>query len=131
MKPAMRRTETSHFYLGRVVDEACFCAFLEEDYERQDGEPRSDFYGSQGELFCDHDVMETGTRQPGQSLEAFFAPHSYADRWKDAVCQAARALRLEDANVLLFIHKDEIAAPRSVQGKGFELIYVGAFSYPI
>lgn len=127
----MSRTEISHFYLGRVTDEVRFASFLEEGYEREDGQPRSDFYGSQGEFFCDHDFMETGTREPGQSLDAFFAPHSYADHWSDHVCQAARALQLEDANVLLFIRKDEIASPRSVRGEGFELIYLGEFSYPI
>ena len=125
----MRRTETSHFYLGRVADEASFSSFLEGDYEREDDQPRSDFYGSQGEFFCDHDFMETGTREQGQSLEAFFSPHSYAEYWTEAVCQAARALQLEDANALLFIHKDEIASPRSVRGEGFELIYLGEFSY--
>lgn len=127
----MRRTETSHFYLGRVTDEDRFEAFLEEDYDREDGEPRSDFYGSQGEFFCDHDFMETGTREPGQSLEAFFAPHSYAEHWLEPVCEAARAARLDDANALLFIRKDEIASPRSVRGDGFELVYLGEFTYPI
>ncbi len=116
----MRSTEISHFYLGRVVDGARYSEFLAENYG-DDDKPISEFYGSQGERFCDHDFMETGERAPGASLEEFFAPHSYADKWSEALCRAARAAGLENANVLIFINSDQIESPRSVRGDGFEL----------
>jgi hypothetical protein len=127
----MRKTEISHFYLGRVEDSSRYLAFLKERYDREEDEPLSGFYGSQGELFCDHDFMETGARDPGASLEAFFAPHSYSDQWSTAVCRAARAIQIEDADVLIFISATEIESPRSVKSDGFELIYIGPFEYQI
>ncbi|KAF1006432.1 MAG: hypothetical protein GAK28_02450 [Luteibacter sp.] len=128
----MRTTETSHFYLGRVTDPANYAAFLAEHYDREDDEEAlSAFYASQGETFCDHDFMETGERAPDLSLKAFFAPHSYASEWSGAVCAAAREHELDDATLLLFISSDQIAAPRSVKGDGFELIYIGSFDYRI
>jgi len=75
--------------------------------------------------------METGVRNTGESLEEFFAPHSYADQWSKALCEAARAANLEDANVLVFISKEQIASPRSVKEDGFELAYIGLFEYGI
>jgi len=127
----MRTRETSHFYLGRVTDTARFNEFLAEHYDRDDDEPISAFYASQGERFCDHDFMETGERSPGASLEEFFAPHSYASEWSAALCEAARSKGLDDANALLFINSEQIAQPRSVTYEGFELVYVGAIGYSI
>lgn len=127
----MRRTEISHFYLGRVIDSSRFSRFLAEHYGEDDSQPISEFYGSQGEHFCDHDFMETGQRQPDASLEEFFAPHSYSDEWSEPLCRTARAANLEDANVLIFINREQVKSPRSVRADGFELEYVGMFEYPI
>lgn len=127
----MRESETSHFYLGRVTDNTEFSKFLEENYGEDDDEPISEFYGSQGEMFCDHDFMETGLRPTNISLSEFFASHSYADKWSEALIQAAQAMGLEDANALIFINKEEIKFPKSVKREGVELVYVGTFEYPI
>ena len=127
----MHRTEICHFYLGRVVDTPRFSKFLAEYYDEDENQPISGFYGSQGELFCDHDFMETGQREPGTSLEEFFAPHSYSDKWSEALCEAARAVNLEDANALIFINIEQVKSPRSVRDDGFELVYMGMFEYPI
>jgi hypothetical protein len=127
----MRTTEISHFYLGHVADDSRFFRFLEEHYSEDDDQPISEFYGSQGEIFCDHDFMETGQRQPGTSLEEFFEPHSYSDKWSEQLCRAARAGNLDDANILIFINVEQVKSPRSVREDGFELTYVGMFEYPI
>lgn len=127
----MHRTETSHFYLGRVGDSSRFSRFLAEHYGEDENQPISEFFGSQGEFFCDHDFMETGQRKPGTSLEEFFAPHSYSDKWSGVLCEAARALNLEDADALVFINSEQIKSPRSVRDDAFELVYIGMFEYPI
>lgn len=127
----MHGMEASHFYLGRITDASRFSSFLAEHYGEDESRPVSEFYGSQGEFFCDHDFMETGLRQSGTSLEEFFAPHSYSDKWSEALCEAARAANLGDANALIFINCEQIKSPRSVQGEGFELVYIGMFEYPI
>ena len=89
------------------------------------------FRARRGELFYDHDFMETSQRQPGASLEELLAPHSYSQAWSAALCEAARAAHLDSANVLIFLNKDQIEAPRSVCLDGVDLAYVGAFDYPI
>ncbi|MBB6583784.1 immunity 22 family protein [Ralstonia solanacearum] len=127
----MHKTESSHFYLGRISDTSRFSSFLAEHYGEDENQPISEFYGSQGEFFCDHDFMETGQREPGASLAEFFAPHSYSEEWSQALCEAARAANLEDANALIFINCEQIKSPRSVRGEGFELVYIGKFEYPI
>ncbi|MTW10142.1 hypothetical protein GM658_05960 [Pseudoduganella eburnea] len=127
----MHESQTSHFYLVRVTENSEFSKFLAEHYSEDDDEPISEFYGSQGEKFCDHDFMETGLRKPNTSLQEFLAPHSYADEWSEALIQEAHTRGLEDANALIFIDKREIDSPRSVKRKGVELFYVGTFEYPI
>ena len=127
----MNRTEVSHFFLGRVTDTSRFSKFLEEHYGEDDDLPISEFYGSQGEIFCDHDFMEVGRRGPVGTLEDFFKPYSYSDHWSASVCQAAHLHNMQDANALIFITSTEIKSPRSVKYDGFELVYLGAFEYPI
>ena len=128
----MRSTEIAHFYLGRVSDGLRLTQFLAEHYGEDDEDaPLSEFYGSQGEQFCDHDFLESGLRLPGQSLEDFFAPYSYAQSWSGALCRAARAAGLDDANVLIFINHDQIAAPRAVHVAGLALHYMGTLEYAI
>ncbi len=128
----MKSEETSHFYLGRVSDLEAFERFLEEVYdEDNDDKPLSEFYGSQGEVFCDHDFMEVGFREKEKDLEEFFEPYSYSIYWSSLVCNKAAALGLQDANALIFISKEEISNPKSVSEKGFELIYLGEYTYPI
>ena len=128
----MKSFEISHFYLGKVTDNCQFGNFLEEIYiEKEDDQPLSEFYGSQGEVFCDHDFMEVGFREHQKSLALFFAPYSYAEYWSESVCAKAKTLGLEDANALIFISKEQIDKPRSVAEKGFELVYIGEYKYPI
>ncbi|MEJ7805077.1 MAG: hypothetical protein WKG03_04045 [Telluria sp.] len=50
----MRTTQLSHFYLGPVTDSSRFSRLLAEHYSEDDDQPISEFYGSQGEFFCDH-----------------------------------------------------------------------------
>ena len=126
----MQATAVSHFYLGRVADLSRFTQFLTESYN-EDDHPISEFFASQGEIFCDHDWMETGIRHPGTSLEEFFAPYSYAEEWSTRLSQAAILRNLNDANILIFIDRDQVSVPRSVKLDELELEYMGTFEYKI
>ena len=110
----MQATAVSHFYLDRVADLSRFTQFLTESYN-EDDHPISELFASQGEIFCDHDCMETGIRHPGTSLEEFFAPYSYAEEWSTRLSQAAILRNLNDANILIFIDRDQVSVPRSVK----------------
>lgn len=126
----MKSREVSHFFLGRVSNHSKYNSFLEERYGFDDDIPLSKFCESQGEVFIDHDFMEIGSRDQESSLETFFKPYSYSDHWLHDVIKTAEEFELLDANVLLFLSKEEIDRPRTVKGDGFELIYIGEFSYP-
>ena len=128
----MRDTETSHFFLGRFRSERQFSKFLKEDYSKEDDDaPLSPFYGSQDEIFCDHDFMETGFRETRQTLKKFFALYSYSEHWAEELRKRAVDAGLEDANALIVISKDQITQPRTVTGDGFTLTYLGEIKYPI
>ncbi len=75
--------------------------------------------------------MEIGAREKGVSLEEFFKPYSYSEHWSKELVKKATNLKLMDADVLLFVSKEEIDRPKSVSGEGFELTYTGEISYPI
>ncbi len=125
-------SEISHFFLGRFKSERLFAKFLEEDYSKEDDDaPLSLFYGSQGETFCDHDFLEHGFRDKKMKLEKFLAQFSYAEHWAEELMKRAAEAGLEDANTLIFISKAEISKPRSVEGDGFILTYLGEIKYPI
>lgn len=123
-------TETSHFFLGKVTDLAEYEAFIAEQYD-DDDTPLSEFCASQGKMFIDHDFMELGFREDGETLAQFFAQYSYAEHWAGALCQRAESQQLTDANALLFVTDSEIAEPRFVSASGFALHYMGKLSYPI
>jgi len=127
----MKTHEISHFFLGRVSDHSKYNDFLEERYGEDDDTPLSKFCESQGEHFIDHDFMEIGARENEPSLEEFFKPYSYSEHWSNDVIEKANSLQLLDADVLLFVSKEEIKNPKSVKGKGFELVYIGEYGYPI
>ena len=128
----MKEIEESHFYLARVFNKEKYFDFLEENYDEEDDDkPLSEFYGSQGENFCDHDFMEIGYREKNETLEDFFKPYSYSEHWSEKVAKAARAKNIEDGTALIFISKSEIDKPQSVINKDFELIYLGVYEYPI
>jgi len=127
----MASYEVSHFFLGRVSKLSNYNDFIEEYYGDDDDAPLSKFCESQGEYYIDHDFMEVGEREEEPSLAAFFKSYSYSESWSAGVLEEALSLNLEDANVLIFITKDQIEKPRSVKGDGFEIVYIGEFGYPI
>ena len=129
---AVKDAETSHFYLGKISSMKKFEEFMDEDYEQEDQDKSiSAFYDSQGEYYCDHDMMEVGIRKEEASLAEFFVPYSYSESWSEELVKRAEKAGLQDSNYLLFITSSEIKEPRSVEIEGFSLHYMGEIEYPI
>ncbi|MCC9062796.1 immunity 22 family protein [Flavobacterium piscisymbiosum] len=132
------RTEISHFWLGKFKSEdECF-DFVGEDntyYEEDDIEEKyiSEFAKSQGEIFLDHDFMESGFENEAVSFEEKFSKYSYADQWIAEVKNRLHDQKqnLEDINTLVFISKDQIEKPVSVMNSKFDLLYIGEIEYNI
>jgi len=127
----MSESQVAHFFLGSFASERALLDFIEEDYFVDDHEPISQFCGSQGETFIDHDVMETGFRVSQPTLSTFFETYSYATQWSDELALRAAGMKLADANSLIFIAESEIEFPRSVAGNGFALTYLGRIAYQL
>ena len=128
--------EKSHFWVGKFESEALYFDFVAEDdsrYELEDYDdiPVSKFAASQGEVWIDHDFMESGFEPNQVSLKKQFAPYSYAYDWGAELEKRCANLKLEGANTLIFLNEGQISNPVSVDGPGFKLVYVGVIAYEI
>lgn len=131
------RTETSHFWFGKFKSEEAYFDFLGENetYYEDDEEEKyiSEFAKSQSENFLDHDFMESGFENENVSFEEKFSPYSYSEKWlaeaRERVVKQNQDP--EKVNTVVFISKDQIQKPISIQNSKFELIYIGEIEYEI
>ena len=134
----MRSTETSHFWLGRFESAEQVGAYFAEVYdededEDEDGEetPISHFARDQGETWYDHDFLEYGFGEGCASVEALVEGYSYHEQWTAELARRAAAEGVAEVNTLVFISEDQIEEPRSVEGEGYRLWYLGVIRYRI
>ena len=131
----MRDTEISHFWLGNFRNESGVSEYLEEIYDEddEDGEhtPLSQFARDQGETWYNHDFMEHGFKKNAKSVEDLVNGYSYFEEWSAELARRAAEAGLSKINMLLFISKDQIDKPRSVEGDGYMLHYLGTIKYRI
>lgn len=132
------RTETSHFWFGKLRSEEEYFNFLGESetyYEDDDIEEKyiSEFAKSQNENFLDHDFMESGFENEDISFEDKFLKYSYAEKWITEVKTqlTEQNQNLKEINTVVFISKDQIKNPISVHNSGFDLVYLGEIEYEI
>jgi hypothetical protein len=57
--------------------------------------------------------------------------YSYSDQWAAELARRIAAAGLRGVNFFVFISEDEIEQPRSVQGDGYWLYYLGTIEYRI
>lgn len=130
------RTEKSHFWVGKFDTESIYFDFVGEDDSRYkledyDDVPVSKFAESQGEIWIDHDFMESGFEEPNADIKVQFNKYSYSNFWGEEFEKRCSKLGESAHNVLVFITDHQIEKPRSVSGKGFTLDYLGTIQYPI
>lgn len=119
--------EVCHVWVGVFADDA------PEDYftERygDDDPPVNRFAQEQGEWFYDHDWVEISLLPPSDAVDprTLALRHSYGERYADAVAARAADLGLERVNLFVLADRDEFDAPRSVEGPGYRLVYLGTF----
>jgi hypothetical protein len=131
----MRDTETSHFWLGNFRNERRVSEYLEEIYDEDDEDrehtPLSQFARDQGETWYDHDFMEHGFKKNSKSVEDLVNGYSYFEQWSAELARRAAEACLTKINMLLFMSQDQIDKPRSVEGEGYKLHYMGTIKYRI
>lgn len=124
------KTETSHIWIGRFSENAP-SNFFEERHDREDDEAVSLFAQSQGELWYDHDFMEISYVNAAVDIAELVAGHSYSEQYLDAVLAAAKDGEIDTANVFVLASESEFALAVPVSGDGYELWYLGKFTYNI
>ena len=92
--------------------------------------PVSAFARDQGVAYYDHDFLEYGWGKAGSILD-LVSGYSYSDQWGAAFAQRAAKAGLRNVNFFVFITDSEIEHPRSVQGDGYWLHYLGKIEYRI
>lgn len=130
----MRKTETSHFWVGhfpKALAERYFAEMHDPDDENREHTPLSAFARDQGETWYDHDMLEYGFSARTKSIEKLVEGYSYSDQWGAELARRAAEAGLTGINWFAFISKSEISKPRSVQGEGYWLHYLGTIRYRI
>jgi hypothetical protein len=126
----MRKTETSHFWVGHFDEQRVADYFAEVYGEDREHTPFSRFARDQGEKWYDHDFLEYGWGKAG-SIQELVAGYSYSDQWAEELARRAAAAGLNGVNFFVFISEGEVERPRSVQGDGYWLHYLGTITYRI
>lgn len=105
----MRKTQTSHFWLGHFPNEQrvadYFAEAWDEDDEDRDHTPLSEFARDQGEKWYDQDFLEYGFNPAATSVEELVAGYSYHEQWTAELARRARDAGVTASNLLVFIDK--------------------------
>lgn len=123
-----------HVWLGRFDSMDRWQDYLEEHYdEDRDDLPLNQFAADQGEVFYDDDWIEYhfSDEPPAGSERAWLTQllsgFSYTHSFLDAVIADALRAPLAGVNAVIGIDEEEIPNPRSVDGDGYELRFVGRY----
>jgi hypothetical protein len=104
--------------------------FVETYAEDREQTPVSAFARDQGVGWYDHDFLEYGWG-PAATIQELVAGYSYSDQWADELARRVAAAGLTDVNFFVFVSEDQIKSPRSVDGNGYWLRYLGTIEYRI
>jgi hypothetical protein len=121
--------EVSYIWIGQFTDEAPE-DFFEEKYGRDD-EPLSQFANSQGQSWYDHDFVEISYLDSLEPIASLIDGHSYFDQYQTALLHVTQAKKIVEANVFVLASKDQFSSPRTASGIGYDLWFMGSFSYDI
>ena len=128
----MRNTETSHFWVGHFPTAQRVSEYFAEVYDEDDETtPLSQFARDQGVSYYDHDFIEYGFSEKATPIERLFAGYSYHEQWAAELARRVADAGLTGVNMFVFITEEEIESPKSVQGDGYWLHYLGTIRYRI
>jgi hypothetical protein len=131
----VRTTQTCHFWLGQFPNEQrvddYFAEVWDEEDENREHTPLSAFGRDQGENWYDHDFLEHGYNPKATSVEELVEGHSYHEQWAAELARRAAAAGITGSNMVVFIEREQIDRPRSVDGDGYSLRYMGTIRYRI
>ena len=128
----MRDTQTSHFWVGYFPTMQRVAEYFAEVYgEDREDTPLSQFARDQEVEFYDHDFIEYGFSEEATTVEGLFAGYSYHEQWAAELARRVADVGLTGVNMFVFINQEEIEKPKSVEGDGCWLRYLGTIRYRI
>jgi len=128
----VRKTETSHFWVGHFPAEQQVGEYFAEAYNEDDEDtPISLFARDQGVEYYDHDFIEYGFSKKAVPAEELFTGYSYHEQWATELARRVADQGLTGMNMFVFINQEQIEKPASVQGDGYWLRYLGTIKYRI
>jgi hypothetical protein len=89
------------------------------------------FGRDQGEKWYDHDFLEYGFSNTARSVGELVEGYSYSGQWGAELAGRAAEAGLSGINWFAFISAGEVERPRSVQGDGYWVHYLGTIRYRI
>ncbi len=123
----------AHVWIARFASEDDLDEYMEEmfadeddDLEDDEDTPISRFAADQGELFYDHDLVYAQFHEQADA-RSLIEGWGFPDDAVEVVVDAIQRLNAKKANTCFVADKDEFAEPKSVQGDGYELWYLGQF----
>jgi hypothetical protein len=120
----------SHCWLGCFPDERRLL-----DYFRElpggggTHSPLSEFARDQGAAQIDREFLEFGFISGAPSVKELARGRPYHKQFEDGLAERASTLGLRTVNTIVYISEDQIGRPRSVEGEGFWLRYVGTIDF--
>ena len=126
----MPNMSKSHIYIANFANEETFNFFIEEvwpDDEDDTETPLSPFYGSQGEVFCDHDFMQSEFFIDCESVADVVKLYEFADQIGEDMLTRSKELGVDSANSYIMIEASEIDAPKDYIFEKGNIVYLGAF----
>ena len=93
--------------------------------------PLSEFTRDQGATRIDREFLEFGFVSEAPSVKELARGRPYHTLCEDDLAERASILGLRAVNTIVYISEDQIGRPRSVEGEGFWLRYVGTINFLI
>jgi len=114
-----------HIWLGLFEPDAPERYFVQEYVD--DSTPKSQFGAGQEQRYFDYDFVEISFPNDPLPVHELVDGHSYSDSYLKTVVQEATKLGISEANVFVLANKDQFDAPRSAEGPGYKLWYLGEY----
>jgi hypothetical protein len=73
--------------------------------------------------------LEHGFNPKAAAVEELVVGYSYYEQWAAELARRAADAGISRSNTLVFIDKEQIDRPRSVEGDGYSLHYMGTIRY--
>lgn len=119
--------KNAHVWVGQFKSAKVLDKYMDENFDEDDDKaPISKFAEDQKTAFYDSDLVFAQFTKKA-TPRSLVTGWEFAEKPTEAMVKAIEALNLSGLNVCIVADKGEFAKPKSAQGEGYEIWYVGLF----